>query len=130
MDNECDRNPIQTSAPLSHHVLRLTHHASRLRITFYASRFTHHVLRITFYASRFTPHVYASRFTHYALRITFYALYHPTVHYIRTLHFFVDFRHFFRIVSDFTAQAFRFKNRRVRSVAHDPALHFANSADR
>ena len=56
-------------------------------------------------------------------------LYHPRVQYIRTLLFIVDFRHFFHFVPDFTAKTFRLKNFRMRSVPHDPPLHFAQSTD-
>ena len=48
---------------------------------------------------------------------------------MRTLHFFVDFRHFFHVVSNVTAKVVRLENLRVGSVAHDPPLDLAQAAD-
>src|SRR6185295_14509529 len=54
-----DRNAQSSYSRFTHHVSRITFHASRFThhdslITFHTSRFTHHVSHITFHSSLFT----------------------------------------------------------------------------
>ena len=56
-------------------------------------------------------------------------LYHPRVQYIRTLFFTVNFFHFFYFFLDFTTEVFGLKHFRMRSVAHNPTLHFIHPTD-